>query len=299
MSNALKTKIYEAVKAAADAGHLTEIEIARQLGETVTKGNREVGTVAFSNAIEVMTSKRWLKHLVVKASKGIPRRNVCIPGPVTMPPLPKDDEPAPGPPLKVWIDPEATIPGRMGKLEPVALPMRQKAVAAVAAPPEAVSVMRMESAPVPARLVGTPEERAIEAWGQMISACDRFAQRDWIYRANMGSRSTMGPRWYAVYDAVKGAIERINAGAPKEQFRGVVAEAVAQMPPRGTIPRKKKASKVLPSVLDQLRGEVAALDGAIVPANAALHRAQSALDELLGRKSRVMAAIAALEGDNV
>ena len=308
MSNELKSKIYAAVKAAAASGHLTEMEIASAVGEIVTKGEgekqREVVSIPLTNAIEVMTSKKWLKHLVIRATKTTPVRNVLIPGPVPMPPLPKDDEPEPGPPLKVWVDPEATIPGRMGRIEPatpIAIPAaKQKAVAAVAAPPEAVVVMKVEPAPSapPARIVGTPEERAIAAWEQMIDAGDRFAQRNWIYRANLGSRSTMGPRWECVYAAVKGAIEKINQGQPMGQFRGVVAEAVAEMPPKFTVTRKKP-DRVLPSVLEQLKAEAEALEDAIAPANAELHRAQSALDELLSRKSRVMAAIAALEGDNV
>jgi hypothetical protein len=324
VSNELKTRIYQAVKAAAASGHLTEMEIAQQVGETVTKGEgekaREVVSIALTNAIEVMTSKKWLRHLVIKASKGNPRRNVLIPGPVPMPPLPKDEEVCPGPPLKVWVDPSVIDPAAGSRVRPswvdakkepapevvpIAVPAalkpvaaKQPAIAAVAAPPEAVSVVKV--APSPVRLVGDPEERAIAAWEQMIDSGDRFAQRDWIYRANLGSRSTMGPRWHGVYDAVKDAVGRVNQGQPLAQFRGVVAAEVAKMPRKFTVSRKKdKPVAVMPSVLEQLKAEAETLDAAFWLAKAEADRAVNALNELIARKDRVAAAIAALEGDNV
>jgi hypothetical protein len=260
-----------------------------------------VVSIPCTNAIEVMTSKRWLKHLTIK---GKPRRNVLIPGPVAMPPLPKDEDPMVGqPPLKVWVDPEATIPGRMGKVEsvtPIAVPAaKQPAIAAVAAPPEAVSVVKV--APSPVRLVGDPEERAIAAWEQMIDSGDRFALSHWVARANLGSRSTQGERWYGVFDAVKDAVGRVNQGQPLAQFRGVVAAEVAKMPRKFTVSRKKykPVGAAMPPILDQLKAEATALDAAIAPANQALVNAQAALNELVSQKRRVLAAIAALEGDNV
>lgn len=160
------------------------------------------------------------------------------------------------------------------------------------------------------KLEGTPEERSIAAWELFISAGQRFTCSHWTVRANLGNRSTQGGRWAIVFDAVEGAIAQMaQENWHPEQMashRGVVAEAVAKMPPRFTVarnPRGKSATALpkskVPSVLEQLRAEAESLGSAIAVATEEFQRACAILAELEPRKKGIDTAIAALEGGHV
>jgi hypothetical protein len=107
MNNDLKNRIYAEVRAAIDRGaKIGEFALAQSVGEVEVKGGRPVTTIAFSNAMQTMTSKRWLAYLKLAGQgSGRPRQEVVMLGPVPMPVLPPDGAPLPGPPLTVTYDP--------------------------------------------------------------------------------------------------------------------------------------------------------------------------------------------------
>jgi len=233
MHNELKTKIYEAVQSATEEGkHLTEAELAISLGEaTVSRSNQARLSVAFINSMDTMTSKRWLKLETTPASKRSRSKRVVVLGPEPMPELGADERMLGGPPVTAYRDESVIDRGRpwasrkrrerteeLVEIVPIKLPDSLQPPAPAPAsipipdpapvhvPAAAKEIVRPEPtiSIAPKSYEGTPRERAIAAWHDLIDGDGTFSRSHFCALANL---STGGKgKWKALNEKVDGAI---------------------------------------------------------------------------------------------
>ena len=236
MSNALKTKIYEAVQ---QGERLTEAELAKALGEATVSGSNQVRlSVAFINAMDTMVAKKWLKFEVKPGTNKSRSKRVVVLGPEPMPSLGPDNAAIGGPPITVYRD--ASVINRMTK---EAVQVNEKPeIVSIQLPPNLLGVAKPKAVATAAKDMsqptasttiktyeGTPNDRAIAVWEDLIESGKPFRRSTWCRAANIPNGAVK--RWVPLYEAVDDAIEELelekwSAGC-RERYKDLVRHMLA------------------------------------------------------------------------